>query len=221
VASLIGVTPKPAHRDLAGDQAVEPGQTASAVVRDGSGKPVTVFASGGFGDGNFEWMRLWGADVRGTRAFFKYDGVEPWAPGRPPRRRAERDAAEVRAVADHCGATFAVGMSRGACAIVGVLADQTSRFDRVVLVIPPAGTAAGRYREWLGELPPSAATAVTTADILILAMRGDTGHPVNVAEDWASRLGAQLEVFPSAYRLPNVLEAMRERCQDFLNQQRP
>jgi len=71
-------------------------------------------------------------------------------------------------------------VSRGTCAIVGVLADHTSRFDRVVLVIPPAGTAAGRYREWLGELPLSAATAVTTADILILAMRGDTGHHVNV-----------------------------------------
>lgn len=218
--NLLGMRPRPAHRDRAGEPAVEPRRTSGAVVQDGFGDPVTVFASGGFGGGNFEGIRHWGAGVRGTRAFFRYGGIEPWAPGRPPRRGAERDAAELRAAADQSGATCAVGMSRGTCALLGVLADDTARFDRVVLVIPPAGTAAGRYREWLGELPVSAATPVTSADILILAMRGDSGHPVKVAEDWSNRLGTPLEVFPSTHRLPNVLTVMAERCQDFLNQPR-
>jgi hypothetical protein len=59
-------------------------------------------------------------------------------------------------VADQSGATCAVGVSRGARALVGILADDPTRFDRIVLVIPPGGTAAGRYREWLLDLPPHA-----------------------------------------------------------------
>lgn len=188
----------------------------TVIVNDGAGTPTTVCAAGGIGAGNFDWMREWASGFGGTRVCFEYGTVEPWLPDRPPRRGAERDAAEVRAVADKSGATRAVGVSRGTFAVAGVLAEDPGRFDRVVLVIPAAGTAAGRYREWLMELPPDARTAVTGADILILAMRGDTGHPVKVAEDWASRLGAQLEVFQSAYRMPNVLDVMRDRSREFL-----
>lgn len=184
-------------------------------VTDGSDDPVTLFAAGGSGAGNFDWARSWSADMGGTRAFFKYGGVEPWAPGKPPRREAERDAAEARAVADQSGATYAVGVSRGARALVGILADDPARFDRVVLVIPPGGTAAGRYREWLLDLPPSPATPVT--QMLILAMRGDTGHPVRLAEDWANRLGAELKVLPSEFRLPDVVAVMGTCCQEFLH----
>lgn len=132
------------RRGPAGDQAVGPGRragrrwSATAV-----GEPVTVFASGGSGSGNLDGIRSWAAGVRGTRVFFPYGGVEPWAPGRAPRREADRDAAEARAVADQSGATRAVGMSRGARAVLGVLADDRARFDRVLVVIPPGGTAAG------------------------------------------------------------------------------
>lgn len=186
------------------------------IVTAGAGEPIIVCAAGGIGAGNFDWMRSWTADFPGTQACFEYGTVEPWLPGRPPRRGAERDAAEARAVADKTGATRAVGVSRGTFAIAGVLADDADRFDRVVLVIPAAGTAAGKYREWLMRLPSVAAKPVTGADILILAMRGDIGHPVKVAEDWASRLGARLDVFQSAYRMPNVLDVMRQRCREFL-----
>lgn len=186
-------------------------------VTDGSGRPVTLFAAGGDGAGNFDWARAWSADVGGTRAFFRYGEVEPWAPGKPPRREAERDAAEARAVADQSGATYAVGVSRGARALVGILADDPARFDRIVLVIPPGGTAAGRYREWLLDLPPHAAGAAT--QLLILAMRGDQGHPVRIAEDWAGRLGAELEVLPSAFRQPDVIDVMGRRCAQYLRQE--
>ncbi|HVX44086.1 MAG TPA: hypothetical protein VHC49_09365 [Mycobacteriales bacterium] len=185
-------------------------------VTDGAGDPVTLFAAGGVGAGNFDWARSWSAGMGGTRAFFKYGEVGPWLPGKPPRREAERDAAEARAVADQSGATCAVGVSRGARALVGSLADDPARFDRVALVIPPGGTAAGRYREWLLDRPPRASAPIT--DLLILAMRGDQGHPVRIAEDWAARLGAQLEVLPSAFRQPDVIDAMGTRCGEFLRQ---
>jgi hypothetical protein len=189
----------------------------SGFVVDGAGKPVTICAAGGLGAGNFDWMRSWSADFAGTRVCFRYGEVEPWSPSGPPRRAAERDSAEVLAVADYSDATRAVGVSRGTFAIAGVLADDPGRFDRVVFVIPPAGTAAGRYREWLLELPADEHGPVTGADILILAMRGDSGHPVKVAEEWAGRLGAQLEVFPSSHFMPDVLGVMRERCREFLD----
>lgn len=186
------------------------------IVVEGHGDPVTLFASGGIGGGNFDWMRTWSAGMPGTRVCFEYGAIEPWLPGRPPRREAERDAAEAGAVAGRCGATCAVGVSRGARAILGVLAEDIDRLDRVILVIPPGGTAAGRYREWLRLLPANAVMPVTGADILVLCMRGDTGHPVKVAQDWADRLGAEIEVFRSAYRMPDVLELMGRRCKEFL-----
>lgn len=46
-------------------------------------------------------------------------------------------------------------------------------------------------------------------------MRGDTGHPVKVAEHWAT----QLEVLPSAYRLPNIMEDIGECCRTSSNRQ--
>ena len=55
------------------------------------------------------------------------------------------------------------------------------------------------------------------ADILIVAMRGDAGHPVKVAEDWGARLAATVEVFPSLHRQPTVFDDMKARCRDFLN----
>jgi hypothetical protein len=43
------------------------------------------------------------------------------------------------------------------------------------------------------------------------------GHPLTLAEEWAERLGARLEVFPSLRRDPKVYEAMREVIREFLN----
>lgn len=80
------------------------------------------------------------------------------------------------------------------------------------------GTAAGRYREWLAELPSKATSPVTDAEILVLAHAGDTGHPLTVAEDWADRLGASLEVFSSPRRHPKVYQAMRRVIHRFLNE---
>ncbi|MEQ7124183.1 hypothetical protein ABN034_06630 [Actinopolymorpha sp. B11F2] len=100
-------------------------------------------------------------------------------------------------MADDYHATQAVGMSRGARAILGVLAEEPGRFDRVALILPPGGTAAGRYRSWLETLSTvkPARVATTSTDVLVVGQRGDQGHPARVAEEWADRLAGRLELF--------------------------
>jgi len=191
--------------------------TALPVVKRGSGKPVTLIAVGGSGVGNLGQVDFWGDGIDGVVVGFGYGSVAPWAASKPPRREAERDAAEAQAVADRYEATLAVGSSRGARALLGVLAEGFRGFERLVLAIPPGGTAPGRYREWLAELPPPASAPVGETEILVLGFRGDSGHPLPLAEEWADRLGARLEVFPSLHRDPKVYETMRIVTRDFLN----
>jgi hypothetical protein len=186
-------------------------------VKRGSGGPVTVIAVGGSGTGDIGQVVFWSHGIDGSQVGFEYGKVAPWIPDRPPRREADRDAAEARAVVDRFGATQAIGSSRGARALLGVLANGVTRLERVVLAIPPGGTAAGRYRDWLAELPQRATAPVTDAAILIPAFGGDSSHPLTLAEEWAERLGARLEVFPSLHRNPEVYEAMREVIREFLN----
>ncbi len=112
------------------------------------------------------------------------------------RREAERDAAEARAVASDHQVTQAIGFSRGARAIVGALAEDPALFQRVALVIPPGGSAAGKYSDWLNSLT-SAERGEMAAEILVLGNRGDQGHPARVAQAWAEQLGAHLEILPS------------------------
>jgi 3-oxoadipate enol-lactonase len=103
------------------------------VVVSGSGEPVTVFAAG-LG-GTIPETRTLGSGVAGTRVFFDCRGhggsgapADDWSYAALAR--------DLRAVADATGATRAVGMSMGAAAVMGVLADEPDRFDRCVFVLP-------------------------------------------------------------------------------------
>jgi 3-oxoadipate enol-lactonase len=104
------------------------------VVRAGSGDPVTVFAAG-LG-GTIPETRTLGSGVSGTRVFFDFRGHG--ASGVPEDGDWSYDAIvdDLRAVADATDATRAVGMSMGAAAILGVLADDPDRFERCVLFLP-------------------------------------------------------------------------------------
>jgi pimeloyl-ACP methyl ester carboxylesterase len=129
--------------------------------------------------------------VAGTKIGFTYEQSGHFDAFTRIRRQAERDAAEVRAVADEHGITRAIGFSRGARAIVGALADGPDLFERVALVIPPGGTAAGKYSTWLDSRPTLA------AEVLVLGTRGDQDHPARVATAWAEQLGARVEILGS------------------------
>jgi hypothetical protein len=82
-------------------------------------------------------MRCFAHDVRGRRLSFHYEESGQLDRVQPLRRQADRDAQESRLVADSGRATRALGISRGARAIAGLLARDTGRFERVVLVVPP------------------------------------------------------------------------------------
>ena len=165
------------------------------LLRTGRGRPLTLFAPGGEGDQLPERMSY--ADrVRGTKIGFAYEQSGHFEAFARIRRQAERDAAEVRALAGEHGITRALGFSRGARAIVGALAEQPDLFERVALVIPPGGHAAGRYATWLESLSTVGGSDLT-AEVLVIGNRGDQGHPGRVAEAWAKQLRAHLELLPS------------------------
>ncbi|MEV6600641.1 alpha/beta hydrolase [Actinoplanes sp. NPDC051346] len=99
----------------------------------GVGDPVTVFAHGLAGD--LAGTRPLGSGVVGRRVFFHFRGH-----GRsdaPPGPWSFADlAADLRAVADHTGATRALGVSMGAAALCRLLAADPDRFERVVFYLP-------------------------------------------------------------------------------------
>jgi hypothetical protein len=191
-------------------------------VRGGRGRPVTVFASGqGAVIADTEMLA---AGVRGTHVYFEYDSVAPWAvsdrsrPPERPRREADRDADELLAIADEHDASRAVGFSRGARALLGALAVKPERFERVALVLPPGGHAAGRYTTWLAALAagtPSPGTA--GAQCLVVGQRGDRVHPATVADEWAKLLAARLVVFPSGGILVTHRGPLRALLTQFMN----
>ena len=185
-------------------------------VRVGRGQPVTLFAPGEFRepDQGIAQLQHAAADVRGTRLLFYYEqsGYFPEVP--PLRRQAERDAAEVLALTHGRRATRALGISRGARAVLGALADDPTAFERVVLVLPPGGNAVGYFREWLRNLAPG--HSPVTAAVQVLGMRGDSAHPARVAEEWAHQLGAQLAVFDKR-GVDAGPDALRRAATEFLN----
>src|SRR3954452_15943123 len=99
----------------------------------GSGDPVTVFAHGLAG--SIAETRPLGSGVEGTRVFLHFRGhgasSAPESPWTYPAL-----AAELRAVADHVGATRALGVSLGAGALTTLLGESPERFDRVVFFLP-------------------------------------------------------------------------------------
>lgn len=100
----------------------------------GSGRPATVFAHG-LG-GSIATTRPYGGMVRGQKTFVHLAGHGASTP--PPQMTYAALASEVWAVADHVGATAALGISMGAGALCAGLAADPDRFDALVLVLPAA-----------------------------------------------------------------------------------
>ncbi|MDO5629289.1 MAG: alpha/beta hydrolase [Mobilicoccus sp.] len=99
----------------------------------GTGAPGTVFAHGLAG--SIATTRPFGTGVPGRRTFLHFRGHGgsdapdgPWT--------YDALAEELRAVADHVGATRALGVSLGAGALLALAARTPDRFERLVLVLP-------------------------------------------------------------------------------------
>lgn len=190
-----------------------------SAVRRGRGRPVTVFAPGHGRSVEVSEQWVKGLGIKGTRLFFEYERSGYLDLPRGIRRQADRDAFEVCAVAEEGGATRAVGFSRGARAVVGAMIRDVGRFERVVLVWPPGGWAAGDYVSWVGHDKVVPEHEVSPgAEVLLLAQQIDRDHSVKLAEQWAWALGARLEVFPPDGLLWDVhRERFRSVVSGFLN----
>jgi pimeloyl-ACP methyl ester carboxylesterase len=101
-----------------------------------TGSGVTTVFAHGLGQGIAE-IRPLGSGVSGRRVFFHFRGHGRSAA--PPGPWTHLDLArDLRAVADLTGATRALGVSLGAGALTRLLADNPTRFDRVVFFRPAA-----------------------------------------------------------------------------------
>ena len=99
----------------------------------GSGLPATVFAHGLAG--SIPTTRPFGSGVRGSRTFMHFRGHGASAAVEAPWTYAGL-AEDLRAVADHVGATQALGVSMGAGALCSLLEATPLRFVRLVFVMP-------------------------------------------------------------------------------------
>lgn len=99
----------------------------------GSGIPATIFAHGLAG--SIQTTRPFGSGVRGSRTFLHFRGHGASAPVESPWTYPAL-AGDLRAVADHVGATQALGVSMGAGALCSLLARTPLRFERLVFVMP-------------------------------------------------------------------------------------
>ena len=79
-------------------------------VRRGRGRPLTLFVPGGEGENLVDRMRYTDR-VAGTKIGFAYEQSGHFEAFARVRRQADRDAAEVRAVASEHQVTRAVGFS--------------------------------------------------------------------------------------------------------------
>ena len=102
-------------------------------ITTGSGLPATVFAHGLAG--SIPTTRPFASAVRGSRTFMHFRGYGASAAVPAPWTYAGL-AEDLRAVADHVGATQALGVSMGAGALCSLLAATPLRFERLVFVMP-------------------------------------------------------------------------------------
>ncbi len=99
----------------------------------GTGPPVTVFAHGLAG--SIPETRPFGSGVRGSKLFFHFRGHG--ASSTPDSSWTYSALAdELSAVADHGGASRALGVSLGAGALTRLVSRTPQRFDRLVFVLP-------------------------------------------------------------------------------------
>jgi aryl-alcohol dehydrogenase-like predicted oxidoreductase len=107
--------------------------------------------------------------------------------------RAWVESDEMVAVLDEFGVSVVASATLAGGALTAAMAEVPGLFERVVLVLPPEGHARGRYAPWLESLLAEPAPALT-ARVLVIARRSDAGHPVRVAEQWATALGGATEI---------------------------
>ena len=197
-------------------------------ITTGSGLPATVFAHG-LG-ASIETTRPFGSGVSGSRTFFHFRGHGGSAVPAAARTSVtyEALAEDLRAVADHVGATQALGVSMGAGALCTLLADSPARFRRLVFVIPavldrlrPGGADGALDRLGLSAAVPltdRAVLAAVTAPALVIAQEQDPAHPVGVARQLAASLpGAHLVVMPPGGILLRHRAVMRDLVGGFLS----
>ncbi|MFI5493190.1 alpha/beta fold hydrolase [Actinoplanes sp. NPDC051859] len=160
----------------------------------GVGDPVTVFAHGLAGD--LSGTRPLGSGVTGRRVFFHFRGHGRSAAPPGPWSFADL-AADLRAVADHSGATRALGVSMGSAALCRVLADAPDRFDRAVFYLPAP----------LDGVRPRA--AVERFELLLAAV--ESGEAAAVAE------AVERELPPSVRNTPAGWAYLRQRVEQLLH----
>src|SRR6266545_1894115 len=148
----------------------------------GHGEPTTIFAHG-LAHGIAETRPL-GSGVAGRKVFFQFRGHGRSAA--PPGQWTYLDLArDLRAIADLSGATRALGVSLGAGALCRLLADNPSRFERVVLFLPAV----------LDVARPEPARRRLSA-LLAAVQAGDAAA---VAEEISQEVPAHLRGTPTAW----------------------
>lgn len=141
----------------AGTQLLDaPGGVQLEYLVTGAGEPTTVFAhglAGGIPD-----TRPLGSAVTGRKVFLHLRGH-----GRsvaPDGRWTYAElAGDLRAVADHTGASRALGVSLGAASLCRLVADDPGRFERLVFFLPAVldQPRSGPSRARIAELARAAA----------------------------------------------------------------
>ncbi|MFL6100211.1 MAG: alpha/beta fold hydrolase [Actinomycetales bacterium] len=188
------------------------------ILRTGSGQPVTVFGHGIAA--SIAQTRPFGSGVQGTRVYLHFPGhgasTAP-APSTAPWSYAAL-AGDLRTVADHTGATRALGVSMGAHALLSLLASTPDRFERLAFVIP-AALDSPSPSEHGGEM----ADLVERRDVESLARMLVAGQPAAVRDlpavrVWARRhateiagtaLATALRAVPAQVPLPGGVDALR------------
>jgi 3-oxoadipate enol-lactonase len=122
----------------------------------GEGSPVTVFAHGFAG--SIAETRPFGSGVRGTRVFFSFRGHGTTPPVDRPWTYTGVEA-ELGAVREAYSATRGLGVSLGSGALLRSAVAAPDRFERLVLVLPPAldGPRHGRALSRVAALSERAA----------------------------------------------------------------
>lgn len=188
------------------------------ILRTGSGEPVTVFAHGIAA--SIAQTRPFGSGVHGTRVYMHFRGHG--ASTAPEQASAQWTyaalAADLRTVADHTGATRALGVSMGAHSLLSLVASTPDRFERLAFVIPAALDAPSP-----SEHGDEMAALVERRDIEGLARMLVGGQPAAVRDlpavrVWARRhateisgtaLATALREVPAQVPLPDGVDALR------------
>jgi pimeloyl-ACP methyl ester carboxylesterase len=154
----------------------------------GSGRPVTLFAHG-FASSIVE-TRPFGSGVLGSRVFFSFrgHGATPPVDGAWTYPGLATELSAVRATYD---ATRGLGVSLGAGALLRAAVDDPNRFERLVLVLPPALDAPRRGKAVARVEAMARCAASHDVDGLTQLLLAE--QPAEVRTGRAVRMWAQLQ----------------------------